>query len=68
MLRWLCLATLLAFAVTVTGCSSSSTEIPATKESSQKTAAPQDSAAKAMKSMPPEMQKKMEAQMKKMAK
>lgn len=68
MLRWLSLTTLLALAVTFSGCSSHNTEIPAKKDASEKKATPQESGQKAMKGMPPEMQKKMESQMKKMAK
>jgi uncharacterized protein YceK len=65
MLRWLCLTTLLAVALTFTGCGSGSSEIPAKKDAAGPKATTQDSMQKAMQGMPPEMQKKMATQMKK---
>jgi hypothetical protein len=51
---------LVALAFMVPGCSSSSTEIPATKEAAP-TMSQQQSMDKAMQGMPPEMRAKMEA-------
>jgi predicted small lipoprotein YifL len=60
MLRSLRLLTLIAVSLAVAGCGSSNTEIPPTKEAAP-TMTKQESAAKAMEGMPPEIRAKMEA-------
>ncbi len=60
MLRKLRFPMLIAMALAVAGCGSSNSEIPATKEAVP-TMTKQESAAKAMQGMPPEIRAKMEA-------
>ena len=60
MLRSVCLPMLIAVALAVAGCGSTSSEIPATKEAGP-TMTKQESAAKALQGMPPEIRAKMEA-------
>ena len=59
MLRSLRFPMLIALALAVTGCGSTSSEIPATKEAGP-TMTKQESAAKALQGMPPEIRAKME--------
>lgn len=60
MLRSLRFLMLIVVALAVAGCGSTNSEIPATKEAGP-TMTQQESAAKAMQGMPPEIRAKMEA-------
>jgi hypothetical protein len=63
MLRWLSITTLFALTLTLAGCGSSSSEIPAKKEGGATTMTKEQSMQKAMQGMPDDIKKKMMGQM-----